>query len=227
MKKSTILIISTLLAVIIGVFYFTGYSHAPVTDESPAVQNEEINTNEIKNKNTSSLKISEEESSVEFSIGEILNGKDFTAKGMTNKISGDISFSKKDDSSVDVSIKNILVDARDFKTDSENRDKAISGFILRSKNNENFNFIKFTPDESIVNMTPGVKKNFELSGDLTISGITKKATFNLALIFGEDTLSGEANTKIKRSDFDLKVPSVPFVAEVNDEFNVDVKILAK
>lgn len=225
MKKSTILIISTLLAVIIGVFYFTGYSHAPVTDESPAVQNEEINTNEVKNTNT--LKISEEESSVEFSIGEILNGKDFTAKGMTNKISGDISFYKKDENSVEVNIKNILVDARDFKTDSENRDKAISGFILRSKNNENFNFIKFTPDENTVNMTPGVKKNFELSGDLTISGITKKATFNLALIFDEDILSGEANTKIKRSDFDLKVPSVPFVAEVNDEFNVDVKILAK
>lgn len=231
MKKPTFIIIAILI-IILGVFYFVDFSHAPTAEEvvldSTQTDFQQESNNKIKNENIRILNLIQEESNVEFSIGEILREKDFTAVGTTNKISGKVFVLNEDEKNIYVSIGEILVDARDFKTDSENRDRAISGFILRSKNNNDYNFIKFVPEENSITLDKSGKDyTMELKGDLTISGITKPATFSVSLNTKEGVISGTADASIKRSDFDLKIPSVPFVAKVDDQFFVKVNIVAR
>lgn len=226
MKKTTILVI-TIAIILLGLFYFAGFSHAPNTEEL-SVDTTKTELQEDTAIIIKTLAMIEEESSIEFSIGEILREKDFTVVGNTNKILGKISVLNEDEKNIYVSIGEILVDARDFKTDSENRDRAISGFILRSTNNDNYNFIKFVPEENSITLDKGGKDSkVELKGALTISGITNPATFSVSLNTKEGAVSGNGYATIKRSDFDLKIPSVPFVAEVDDEFFVKVNIIAR
>ena len=39
-------------------------------------------------------------------------------------------------------------------------------------------------------------------------------------------MTGTAETKIKRSDYNLVIPNIPFVASVDDEFAITVNIVA-
>lgn len=222
MKKISLSII-VIIIILLGVFYFAGKSHAP---EALDIDNDQASDMEVQ-KEGLSFKISSEESSVEFYIDEVLRGKDFTVVGVTSEISGEIVLNKNDDGTFDMHVGEVLVDARNFKTDSENRDKAISGFILDSKNNEDFAFIKFSPIASEISLEDGVLKEVEVSGDLKVKDIVMPVIFSGKVMAKEGELSGELSATLLRSDFGLKIPSVPFVASVEDAFIVKAKIVAK
>ena len=157
-------------------------------------------------------KINPSQSLVEFRIGEILNDKPFTAVGVTSDIAGNLILSENV-----VTVGKIAINAKTFKTDSEKRDGAIVRYIIKAEEPAN-EFIVFEPKS----MGTGTIK-----GDLTFAGVKKAVTFTvLTFESGTSTLSGTATTKLKRSDFNLSVPSLPFIASVDDEFVVNVKVVA-
>ncbi len=208
MKK--ILIYIVLMVVVLGgAYYFLGKSvPAPSGNTAPIDAPKDAN-----------YKISSTNSSIEFSIWETLRGKEFLAKGITSDISGDFVLSSTD--AVESKIGTIRINARTFKTDSTQRDGAIAKFILKSDKPEN-EFIEFK--------TSGIARvdalNYKVSGKLTISGITKDATFDVALSNDVTGVNATANTTLKRSDFGLTIPNIPFVANVHDEFDIKVNISA-
>ncbi len=161
-------------------------------------------------------KIASASSKVEFKIDEILRDKPFTAIGTTNDIAGDI-YVKADNS---IEMGTIKINARTFKTDSSNRDTAIARFILKSDEPKN-EFITFVP-KKITGKLPKVN----VSGDLTISGKTMPISFDIMASVINDNLSGTTSADIKRSDFNLTIPSVKFVASVNDKFTISANIVA-
>ncbi|MBP6912362.1 MAG: YceI family protein [Candidatus Pacebacteria bacterium] len=162
-------------------------------------------------------KIASASSKVEFKIDEILRDKPFTAVGTTSDIAGDI-YVKADNS---IEMGTIKINARTFKTDSSNRDTAIARFILKSDDPKN-EFITFVP-KKITGKLPKVN----VSGDLTISGKTMPISFDIvAGVTDGNTLSGTASGALKRSDFNLTIPSVKFVASVNDQFTISANIVA-
>ncbi len=166
-------------------------------------------------------------SSVRFQLDEVLNGKPFTVRGETDQVAADILLDVENPSAT--RIEEVLINARTFKTDSTQRDGAISRLILRSEDPAN-EFIIFKPGafmglpERIVPETPFV---FNVTGDLTIAGVTKPTTFyGSGTIDEQGQLVGSAGTKINRADFNLIIPNVPFVADVEEEVEMQIHFVA-
>ncbi len=174
------------------------------------------------------FKIIPAKSYVEFRIDEVLRGNDFIAVGKTDQVTGEIAVNLKDLSQSQVGT--ISINARTFKTDDERRDGAIGRAILRSEDPAN-EFITFTPTflkapaESVME---NKETNIEIVGDLKIAGITNQATFSgKVLLASSGSLKGSADAIVKRSDFNLIIPQVPFVASVSDLVTLKISFEAE
>ena len=160
-----------------------------------------------------------------FLIYEDLRGEPFTVVGMTAEVVGRINLNRADLASSQMG--DILINARTFATDSGNRDRAIRGPIL---NAEQFEFITFRP--LVISglsgaAEPGGERSFVVEGELTVRDVTRPVTFEVTARLGDgDVLEGEASATVSRSDFNLSVPSVPFVANVADEIGLELDFIA-
>ncbi len=205
--KKIIVTIVVLVLILIGVSYFLSNSvEAPSQDVNTAV--DEVPATGV------SFAISQEESSVEFNIMEVLRGKDFLVKGSTKDVAGNISINTADITKSEIGV--IKINARTLKTDSTQRDGAITKFILKSDQPEN-EFIEFKTKQIAVTGTSTLK----ITGDLTVSGITKEVVFDASVATpSADKITVSAKAQIKRSDFNLVIPNLSFVANVPDTFDL-------
>ncbi|MDW8214259.1 MAG: YceI family protein [Roseiflexaceae bacterium] len=169
--------------------------------------------------------IAADESKVSFRIAEDLRGQRVEAVGTTNQVAGEFAVNPSDLTTAQIGV--IRVNARTFATDSSNRDRAIRNFIL---NTDQYEFITFTP--TIIEGLSGSGAldqpfTFTIKGDLTIRDITRPVTFE-ATVRAEsaERLVGAATTTVKRSDYNLQIPSVPFVANVSDEVVLTIEFVA-
>ena len=167
------------------------------------------------------LTIVSEESEARFNIYELLNGQPKDVIGVTNQVAGEVAVNPDDLSQVKFGV--IQVNARTLTTDDSRRNQAIRNRILFT---DQYEFITFSP--TVVSGLSGsgaVGQSYTLqvSGDLTIRDVTQPVTFDVTLTAESETrLTGFATTKIKRSDFNINIPSVPFVADVGDEFTLEL-----
>lgn len=166
-----------------------------------------------------------EESEARFTIGEVLRGQPTQATGITNQVGAEIAIDFSNPSATQLGV--VQVNARTIATDENRRNRAISRFILDTGDYE---FITFAP--SAINGLPevanfGESYSFQITGDLTIRDITKEVTFDATVTpVSEDRLEGNASTTVNRSDFELTIPNVPFVAEVDEEVILEINFVA-
>lgn len=161
------------------------------------------------------------ESLARFTIYEELRGSPKDVIGETDLVSREILVDQSDLSQSKVGV--IQINARDFATDDERRNSAIRNRILQT---DTYEYILFAPT-SIEGLSGsgeiGKTYTFRLTGDLTIREVTKPITFAVTVAAESTTrLSGNAVATIRRSDFDLIVPNVPFVANVADEVKLEL-----
>ena len=153
------------------------------------------------------------ESSVTYTLGETLRGKPFTVVGTTKVVTGTLAMGESGPSG------EIKIDGLTFKTDSENRDRAVGRFVLEVEKPEN-QFIVFKIDR-----VTGSASAVEVGGWLTVHGVTKPVVFTgTQEMIGEGMLVVKASATVKRADFGLVIPSVPFVADVDEEVRLDADI---
>jgi polyisoprenoid-binding protein YceI len=216
MKK----IITTIAVLAIIGYAAYAYATRPITPASQDIN--AVSSKLPAGSATSSVyKISQEKSLVTFEMNELLNNKPKLVVGTTTQVAGEIAL--KDGT---IEFGGLAINAKSFITDSENRNKAIVNLILASNKPEN-EFITFTPASPDVSIELGKKAVFDLSGDLTISGVTKPATFKVELTATEDSITGKATTRIKRSDFNLVIPNFSFIANIDNEFPIMVEVVAE
>lgn len=176
---------------------------------------------------TKKFTISQEKSTAEFRIDEVLRGSPFTVVGATNQIAGNFILNIEDFAKSEAGL--MRVNARTLKTDSENRDGAIARFILKTEDPAN-EFIEFTPKsvtEFPDKINPGTLFTFKITGDLKISGVTRSQTFDVsATLVSDSEFTAEATTTLLYKDYGLTIPSVPFVASVEQEVSLMLKISA-
>lgn len=233
--KKPIIIIVVLIVLFIGLFM---YATRPVEAPSDLSQNNSTvasSTDVNALSSTSVYRILPSESVVEFRVGETLRGSRFIAVGTTSAVAGDVFVTKMGDTT-SFAFGKLTVNAKTFKTDNSRRDGAIARFILKSEDAGN-EFIVFVPkiiSDDRTNQDGAKNDVFNITGDLTIAGVTKPVTFKLTLsteggtgLATATTLSGIAMAEVKRSDFNLTIPSVPFVADVDDVVTVTVRVVAK
>ena len=172
--------------------------------------------------------IDQSKSEARFTLNEKLMGSPKTVVGVTPLVDGKIQIDLADPTKATISP--IQIDARDFKTDSNMRNGAIRRFILQTNNDAN-RYIVFTP-KAIEGLPQSAKAGdtlaLKISGDLTISGVTKPVTFDATVkAVSDQELEGLAKTQVLRSDFNLQIPSVPSVADVTDEVQLELQFAAK
>ena len=160
-----------------------------------------------------------------FALTEVLYGALKTVTGTTSEVQGGLTvdFSNPGKAGLDP----IEIAAGSFVTDSGRRDGAIRRFILDAGN---YPLIRFVP-ESIGGLPDKVKAGDQLmltvSGDLTIVDVTRSEAFSVSvLVVSEQLLQGEATVTVLRSNYGLRIPSLPFLADVADEVVLTIRFVA-
>lgn len=163
-----------------------------------------------------------------YELDETLRGDRVTVRGVTSAVTGQVLVNMKNIDAAEISP--ITINARTLKTDNSNRDNAVGRFILKSEEAEN-EFIVFTPtrvDAQADVLELGAQTQATISGDLTIGGVTKPATFTGILQWeSEDTFTGNLATTVMYGDWDLSVPDLPFLADVDSNVKLTIDFSAK
>ena len=164
-------------------------------------------------------------SEARFVIDEVLRGADYTVVGSTDQVAGEFALDATDTASAEVGT--ILINARTLETDDSSRTRALQNFIL---NTSEYEYIAFTPTAiSGLPSSVSVGETYaaQLTGELSISGTTREATFDVNLTPVSDTqLVGTASSTINFADWGLSIPSVPFVASVDDQVRLELDFTA-
>ncbi len=169
------------------------------------------------------------ESSATFELDELLRGEPVTVIGINKgEVSGDFIINRQNLPAS--TIGTVRVNARTFVTDSEQRNNAIRRMILKTEDDAN-EFITFKAT-SVTGLPTTIADdksfNFKIVGDLTVSGTTKPATFDAMGQFKADgTFTAQASSIIKRGDFNIVVPSLPFLANIEEEVELSLQLVAK
>lgn len=164
-------------------------------------------------------------SQVRFQLDEDLRGQRITVVGLTDQVAGQLSVDLADLSQTQVGV--IQINARTLLTDNNFRNRAIQNEILDTGQYE---FITFTPTgiEGLpASAAVGEPITFMLNGDLTIRDVTLPASFTVEATAVSDTqITGTATAVVNRADYGLQIPSVPNVANVEEEVELYIDFTA-
>lgn len=165
--------------------------------------------------------ISQDESQVRFNIYELLRGQPKDVIGVSNQVAGQAAVDLKDLSTAQLG--EIVINARTLETDDSRRNQAIRNRILLT---DQYEFINFKPTQISGlsgSAASGQSVTFQVTGDLTIKDVTKPVTFEVTVtVESPERLVGSAQTTIALADFNLVVPSVPFVADVGQTMALEI-----
>jgi len=191
----------------------TAYSYLKPTDAASAPIESMVNGTELAGSSVYTMNSSNTQAS--FTIDEVLRGEPKTVVGTTNQVAGQFSFDASNLSAVQLGT--ITSDARTLATDDSGRNRALGNRILKTSDYE---YVTFTPTSLSglpTAITTGEPFTFQATGDLTIAGTTRPATFDVMLTPEADgSLGGSATSTIDYADWGVTIPSVPFVASVDE-----------
>jgi polyisoprenoid-binding protein YceI len=166
-------------------------------------------------------------SEVRFALDEDLRGSRITVVGTTDQVAGDIIVDFANPAASQLGT--IRINMRTLRTDQEFRDRAIRGEILQSANDAN-EFSDFVPTAITgmpASVTVGTPFTFQVTGDFTLKGITRSLTFDVTVTPTSATrIEGTATTTIQRADYELTIPSVPGVANVEEAVELSLLFVA-
>jgi polyisoprenoid-binding protein YceI len=204
----------------------------PVPEPEPAPtatappQEEAATEMEEKPAGSQTFVIVAQESEARFIINEMLLGQPKTVIGTTNALSGELTVDAANPAASVIGP--FQIDAGTFVTDNDNRNGAIRRFILQSNQHQyiTFNATELTGLQDAVSV--GDEIEFEIMGDLTVRDITNTVLFIVTMqVVSESELRGTAATIVAREAFEITIPQVPSVANVGEEFIVEVDFVAR
>lgn len=173
------------------------------------------------------FRLASDQSTVSFTIEEVLNGMPTTVVGTTNDVAGDFVINFSDPPASQIG--DIAINARTLATDNDRRDAAIGRFVLQSEVDA-YEFITFkatTLSGLPETLSDGDTVTFDITGDLTVAGTTQTITFKTTTRVDEEVVMGEATTIVQYADFNLSIPQVPQVANVSDEVTLTINFAAE
>jgi len=203
-----------------------GYSYLKPTDSQSAPIESMYMTTLLDEETSGSIyTIQTSDSKATFTVNEVLRGSPFTVVGTTDQVMGDIAFDPSDPGSAQLGP--IMIDARTLATDDSSRDRALFNLILSADQHQ---YITFTPTSLSglpETVTIGEPFTFQAAGDLAIKGNIRPATFDVTVVPTADgRLEGTATTTINYADWGVTIPSVPFVASVDNQVALQLEFAA-
>ena len=156
-----------------------------------------------------------------FRVNEVLGGGigDFTAVGRTADVAGSIELT--DTALVAATVE---VTMSTLRTDNGSRD----GQVRRALNTNEFPVATFTLTEPLdlpAGMAEGEALSGSAHGDLTIKGVTNRATFDLQAQLVGDTIVAVGSSEVVFSDYGVTAPTAPVVVSVEDHGIMEFQLI--
>jgi polyisoprenoid-binding protein YceI len=168
------------------------------------------------------LEIIPEGSSASYKVTEQFVGINFPndAIGTSSTVAGALTIAA--DGSIAPGSK-LTIDLRNLKSDQDQRDGFVRNRLLET---EKFPLAEFVPTKitglPLMIPTQG-QTGFELTGNLTIHGVTKEVTFQGIATFGRDsTVAGRAKTTFNFGTFGLTKPTIARLMSVDDKIELEI-----
>ena len=219
MAKNIFIGVSSIIFLLIGLIFYA-------TLKNPLKPSAELVAPTLSTQTNAPLyTIVSEQSQVSFMLGEVLNGGNKTVVGRTRQVVGQLQFDPSDLSTAQIG--EIIVNARTLATDNDFRNRAIQNKILVTDQFERIIFrptlLKGLPKTVAV----GESAEFEIIGDLTIKDVTRSVTFKAtATISEQGKVAGHAETVIDYEAFNIFIPNVPSVTDVDPDVTLAIDFVA-
>lgn len=121
----------------------------------------------------------------------------------------------------------LVVDLKSLTSDQEMRDGYIRNRVLET---EKFPTLEFVPTSGLTANVPSQPTaqaiGFKMTGNLTLKGVTKPVTWNIAGTLRGATVAGVATTSIKFADFNLPKPAVPLLLSAEETIGLEIEFRA-
>jgi polyisoprenoid-binding protein YceI len=157
-----------------------------------------------------------------YRVREQLVGHDLPndAIGETKLLAGSISFDSK--GKVIPQVSRFTVAAGSFVSDKDRRDGFVRGRLLEA---DQYPTVMLVPN-SVRGLTIPLPKMgsrpFEMTGDLTVRGVTRPTIWNGTVQFKDGTVSGSAGTAFTFDDIQMEQPRVPVLLSVADTIRLEI-----
>jgi polyisoprenoid-binding protein YceI len=168
-----------------------------------------------------------DQSTATFTIDEVLLGQPNTVVGTSHDIQGSFSLDLSDPASAQ--FEPVVINADSFATDDDRRNGAIRRFILQTNQaaNQTVSFQPTSVDGLPASAEVGTTYDVSVTGDLTLHGITQSVTFDGQVTpTSTDEVQGSLSASVPRADFDLNIPNVPSVADVQESVQLQLDFVA-
>ena len=157
-----------------------------------------------------------------YRVRERLAGHDFPndAIGETKSLTGAIAFDSG--GKVIRGASKFTVDAGSFVSDKDRRDGFVRGRLLEA---DQYPIVVFLPAEVRGVSLPLPKSgtaSIEMTGDLTVRGVTRPTTWKGTAQFKDGQVSGFAATSFTFDDFQMEQPRVPVLLSVADTIGLEI-----
>lgn len=162
-------------------------------------------------------------SSASYKVTEQFIGINFPneAVGTSTAVAGTLNIAA--DGSIGPDSK-LTVDLKQLKSDQDMRDGYIQKNVLQTDQYPSAVFVP-TKITGLPTMLPfDLDSGFEMTGNMTIHGVTKPVTFKGIVAFNRNgTVTGRGETSFKFNDFGLPAPSMPRrIMSVGDNITLDL-----
>ena len=115
----------------------------------------------------------------------------------------------------------IVVQVSTLKTDQTRRDNYLRRRTLESDKFPTVELVPTTFTGITSPIAPGTSRNFSLTGNLTIHGVTRPTTWQVTARADGSDVVGKATTAFTFKDFSLEQPRVPIVMSVADTVRLE------
>lgn len=159
--------------------------------------------------------------SAHYTVTEQLASRNFPsdAVGSTNAVSGKIVIGS--DGKVDSGQSDFKIDLTTLTSDSSGRDSFIQRNTLQTAQFPSAEFVPAEQQGLSIPLPTSGQVTFQLSGNLTIHGVTRPTTWDVTAQLQGNQLTGKATTTFKFEDFGMQPPKAFVVLSVQDSIRLE------
>jgi len=144
--------------------------------------------------------------------------------GTSKSVSGSLVFGP--DGAVQTDQSQISVDLTALQSDESRRDNFIKQNTLQTSQYPKATFVPRQVQGLPSPLPRSGEATFQLLGALTVHGVTRPATWQVTAQFADASISGNATTNVKITDFGMTVPRVGAVLSIEDGLTLELAFTA-
>lgn len=141
------------------------------------------------------------------------------AVGVTNRIEGAVVVTATGAINADAS--RFEIDLASLASDSDRRDGYVRRNTLQTETHPTAVFVPTAFDGLVFPLPATGPLTFQVTGDLTLRGVTRPVTWDVTATAADGAVTGEARTSFTFGDFELDKPRVASVLSVADEIRLE------